>query len=333
MRKGEHHFKETVESDLGLSSPRVVPFSQQDVERCFHGSLIANILLLETGMALLLSIPLYYGVLTASKIVLSLVVALFLGLALYGYYLFGKHLLGLCRTREDCLAAPPLVEKPFETALGRTMTQPISIERLPKANAAFRILAVLTSLVALVWFASFLDWTKSPILTAICIGGTIAAWAFGGWYGNKRVEEPRNRFLLVAILWLCTFISLCILTVIECGSVSPGVLWEKILAANTRVGHNPESNALYLCMFVLISVFAGLLAMGQWFRLGRQATVQKETEYDNRLREAVARYEPGGTEDESTPEPLRFPETWSRICLGYGLAILVVFVIGLIIAS
>ena len=122
--------KKIVENDLGLPGERIESYSYPQVERRFFLSLLTNLLL-----AIMLHVAFIGNVIIFNKdaaalsflflaqIVGSMAV---IALATALYYVFGRSLLELCRTKQNFLSAPPLIDNSLEVILMRKCKHPIA---------------------------------------------------------------------------------------------------------------------------------------------------------------------------------------------------------------
>ena len=126
----KQRLKRIVENDLGLPSQQIESYTYPQVERRFLLSLLTNLLL-----AIMLHVSFVGNVIIFSNDVAALSF-LFLAQIIGGmvvialvtvfYYLFGRSLLELCRTKQNFLSTPPLIENSLEVILMKKCQHPIA---------------------------------------------------------------------------------------------------------------------------------------------------------------------------------------------------------------
>jgi hypothetical protein len=81
------------------------------------------------------------------------------------YYPLGRYFLEICRTKQNFLAAPPLIDTPFETALMKSGKHIGSVDHPQKTGKMFGIFLLIWIGVAGVglWYFSWYSWDKHPI--------------------------------------------------------------------------------------------------------------------------------------------------------------------------
>ena len=109
-----------IENDLGLPGQRVESYTYPQVERRFFLSIITNILLAETVLFYVVSCAVISP--NQANVSFLLLAKILIGLAVIAmiaalYYVLGRYYLELCRTKQNFLATPPLVDNPFEIIL------------------------------------------------------------------------------------------------------------------------------------------------------------------------------------------------------------------------
>ena len=133
--------KKIIENDLGLPGQRIESYSYPQVERRFLLSLLTNLLL-----TIALHVSFVGNVLIFSKDAAALSFLFFaqivgsmtaIALATALYYLLGRSLLEICRTKQNFLSAPPLIDNPFEVILVKICKHPNKETLFREAIAQF----------------------------------------------------------------------------------------------------------------------------------------------------------------------------------------------------
>ena len=111
-----------IENDLGLPGPHVESYTYPQVEQRFFLSIITNLLLAATAFFVIVGRAVIS--LDQSRVSLSLLTQILIGMAVVAvitalYYWLGRCFLEICRTKQNFLAAPPLVDNPFEVILAK----------------------------------------------------------------------------------------------------------------------------------------------------------------------------------------------------------------------
>ncbi|GHT45503.1 hypothetical protein FACS189454_05100 [Planctomycetales bacterium] len=326
--------RKIIESDLGLRE-YVKSYSFRQVERRFHQSFIPNILIIETICGAGLIFPLIDGHGSLILVFGTLGLTCVLSLILYTYYIFGINFMKLCRSDKSMRDYPPLLDDPFEIALGRKFKSPISIDHSHRREAGrlnylkYILWIGMGGAVLLMLYS--IDWSNQPVLT---VGGMlgIALGLFISNYLNKQqIESLKNQYLFTVVLAIYNIGCALLMANTQRGSAT----LQEYLQSAFMAGYGCVfQNALVI--FLLINVIGAILSFVQWIRIkpevvggfgSRSLFNVSADKYDaERLREAIANYKPTDTEDE--PEmPAFSARKWFWICFIYGAILLAIFAV------
>ena len=339
-RKKIDKFIRLAKRDLGFPDMNVKLYSIRNCELYLHRSIWINTLLLESFACFALIAPIFDSSAPPYYLLLVLGIAVFIGLAMYGYYLFGQQLLNMCRTKEGFLTNLPLVDDPFGFVFGRT-TQNFD-STLKKAGAMGNVIKVgwISFIVCAVWFIlTFIDWERRPIPTTICIFLIVDIIGVYIWaYRNK--PSQRKLFWLNFVFFFFTGIVVIAFGVVQSEELS---IASVIRESFTERG---KSNIVQMmCMFcgpVYIIIAFIHLSQGLrkkhinqptdgkdlgWLRkLHTEHTAELETSAeDNKDWQAVYAEILQNTPPEPDVSPLEFPRKWIAVFIGYGVLILAAF--------
>ncbi|MGL4941693.1 MAG: RNA polymerase sigma factor [Thermoguttaceae bacterium] len=318
--------KMIVENDLGLAEHPVasLTYTYREVERCFHRALIVNALLLETLLGVALILPLLDGSSGLVPVLGTLAVGAGLGLFLYGFYRFGLVLLELCRSHESLKTAPPLVDKPFETALGRSGVAPGAMNAKEKNRQRWLIAWFWCGItVGTVWYASLLDWSIQPVLTGVLTAALLIGMGLP-WLLSRFVLSQRNRTLIASVFGFTDAAIALTLESVQCGGFSLVLFWQKVSAKG------PDNMVhVVILMLALSFIGVGITSAFQWWRSGRRENLRKETDYIERMHAAIAHYKPEEQilDESPTPKTHPLPKRWVYGLGIYGAVVIVIFCI------
>lgn len=282
------------------------------------------------------------GMILVAGIVFALFVAFF-----QSCNLLGRQLIDMVRSKENFLATPPVIDSPFEVALGRSFKSQVSIDHPRQADKMYGIavLAWLAIGASAVWFfANFIDWHQNPLLSGLCI---LLLFIAAPVHGRivLRAKNRKSAHLSSALFGLFDAALILLLAKLQSESFSLNSIWK---------GMNSFENANSLFLMIWPYMFAcftivSIVSLIQWSRekplqeelaitnepisdedkaIGRW--VERQADNRNRepfysdedIREATERYEP---EDEPVQETCRFPRSWAWICSVYAIMIMVAF--------
>ncbi|GHT09750.1 hypothetical protein FACS1894170_00860 [Planctomycetales bacterium] len=325
--------RKIIESDLGLRE-YVQSYSFRQVERRFHRSFIPNILIIETICGAGLIFPLIDGHGSLILVFDTLGLTCVLSLILYTYYIFGINFMKLCRSDKSMRDYPPLLDDPFEVALGRTFKNPISIDHSHRREAGrlnylkYILWVGVGGAVLLMLYS--IDWSNQPVLTVGGMSG-IALGLFISNYLNKQQIKSKNRYLFTVVLAIYNIGCALLLANTQRGSAT---LQEYLQSAFTAGYGCVFQNALVI--FLLINVIGAILSFVQWIRIkpevvggfgSRSLFNVSADKYDaERLREAIANYKPTDTDDEQEMSAFS-ARKWFWICFIYGAILLAIFAV------
>ena len=323
----QRNMKKVVENDLGLPGAHVETYSYPQVERRFFLSLITNLLLVETIFAFLIGATLSDGSINDPTFLPSIFIGIIVvALITTIYYPIGRYFLEICRTKQNFLAAPPLVDNPLEVILMRTGKPIASVDRPRKTGGMFGVFLLVWIGVAGigVWYFSHYSWDKHPIPLGICAALMILVF----WKGHvllKRTKSQQDGALVSFLHFVCIAVLIFVLEYIEFGSICFSDLWTQpreplnaIRGANLGI--------------LIVSACHLPLQLFYWFRAGKEESGEKKSGRDELIREAIAQYDPGTmTEDEPEVAAKPFPKRWMWIIGLYAAAIVVMFCVGILL--
>ncbi len=330
VRRNLRLFKQVVLHDLGLAGFPGELYSISDIVQVFHRSIIASMLFLETLFGLAIVLPATDE--SANLLYLGCAFGIFALFCLlwFGFYLFGQQLIRICRTKEEFLAASPLVNDPFGIALGKTLISPGSIENLKQAGpmgyvAKFTLVALT---LAAVWFLTvFIDWSRRPIPTGICVAlGVLFLW----WYSRimKRSANISKKSLNNSLFFLADAVLITLIGVFQSPEGALVSFYSDAITGQTRGVHSAFMSICMLCgaCYFLMGIFCFIQYR---FRLAGSDDVKCKIngkEFDEtRLQEAIARYTPEETGERISDESLKLSKKWCAVFAAYGIIILAVF--------
>ena len=341
-RKLADKVKRLAKYDLGFPDINVKLYPIRNCERYLQRSIWMNVLLLESFAGFALIAPIFDGSGPWYYLLIVLGIAGFIGLAMYGYYLFGQQLLNMCRTKEGFMTNPPLIDDPFGFVFGRITQNPASVPILKKAGAMGNVIKVgwISFIVCAVWFiTTFIDWERRPIPTTICIFLIVAIIGVYIWaYRNK--PSQRELFWLNFVFFFFTGIVVIAFGVVQSEELSiVSVIRESFIE---RGGSNIVQMMCMFCgpayiiiAFIHLSQFLRKKHIDQpivgkgleWLRkLHTEHAAEPETlPEDNKDWQAVYAEILQNTPSEPDAKPLAFPRKWIAVFIGYGVLILVVF--------
>jgi len=314
-----------VENDLGLPGEHVESYSYPQIERRFFLSLITNLLLAKTVLALFVVSSTFAGeyihpaflIITATIIVVTVVITTV-------YYPVGRYFLEICRTKQNFLAAPPLVNNPFEVALEESGKHHGSVDHPKKTGAMIGIFLLVWIGIAGVgiWYFSHYSWDKHPILLGICVVLTVLVF-WGGTALIKRMKSRRNVSSANILLWLCITALVLALEYIEFGGFYFSAVWTEPRGSR---------NVIHVMNLTLLYIAACCIALQfyNWFKARQEDDATSGR--DALLREAIARFDPVTmTADEPEVAAKPFPRRWIWILGLYAVAIVVMGCLGVLL--
>ncbi len=319
----EKRYRKIVEHDLGLTGDLVPRYSVADVRRHFHVALFVSFLWAESIYALCVIGSLYerYGMVFSwgehwrfSLLTTTLVMAALAGAFFRACYLLGEHLIGLCRSQESIDAAPPVVDNPFEVALGMINKSSISVDK-KEGNAYWLSLCAWIALgCGALWFiVSFVNWHVAPIPTGICI---LLFFVFGHYHGRMilRTKDKKKMYRSNAVYLLADALLFLLVLVLQSRSGSLSELWNTIY-----YGYGHENMVLYFSTG-LASFWCLVAGLHSFVR----SLIEKPNneELERRRQEAIANYRPKTGETEATTKKPGFPKWMRVVCATYGGVIL-----------
>ena len=327
-------FRGIIENDLGLPGPYIESFSYRQVERRFFLSIITNTLILETIVLIFVIAGTSDGSISDMKAILILAGTTFFG-AIIGviYYVLGRYFLEICRTKANFLAAPPLMDDPFEAALWKTAKRPDTVDHPKQAGKmyGFVLLTWIGSIAVGIWYMSHYSWDKHPVTLGICVALFFCVFAVQR-YLFKKVKN-RKLVIISSIISMVTIASLIVvLEIIEFGHFSLKDLW----SVNKFDG--PFNSFIIRTMNRSVFVMTLLLIpvnIIHWFKTNRDEKCEKKTGRDMLVRDAIANYRPEeSTVDETPiPEALPFPKRWIYGFGIYGVMIILMFCLASLIPN
>ncbi len=308
LRISSHQrLKDFVEADLGIAERPVKSYSVTEIARCIRSALFVNLLLVETLLGIALILPVSDGSINLIYVLVCLGIASLLGLFFYGHYRFGFFLLELCRDESSLRNAPPLIDKPFETALGRTGLNPASPDDIsPKRRPYLMSIWQWSGIVVIgAWYASLLDWTIRPIPTALCVAGFFLVGLGLPAVLVKRFQKLADRALIAGVFAFVNAFFFAAILSFQCGGFSLALIWPKASAPGM-------GSVVYSCLLFLfvICIAAGIGNVIWWLQHNRPNRLHRDAEYDARVQEAIQRYKPFDSGTETAVETPGLPERW-----------------------
>ena len=324
----QRKMKGIIENDLDLPGPRIESYSYSQVERRFFLSLITNLLLTATTLALFIGVALFEGRNVGDTMHVTLIVGFITGVAVITavYYPLGRYFLKICRTKQNFLAAPPLVDNPFEVALQKTGKVPASVDHPRKTGGMFGIILLvwIGYIGGGVWYFSQYSWDKHPIPLGIC--AVFAILIFGmSKVLIRKIKSQRGAASVNILQLLCIVALALVLEFIEFGGIGFSDLWTKQRDPRNLI-HFMNLTALLICPCHL------LLQCHLWFKAKQEESDDKVSGKETLLQEAIARYDPVtmiADEPEVCAKP--FPRRWLWILGLYAAAIVMMFCVGVLV--
>ena len=315
--------KRIIEDDLGLPNlcHRVESYSYQQVERRFFLSLVTNLLLAVTWFAGWLAIVIIELDISKPSVFIPMLIAIaVVALITAIYYPLGRYFLEICRTKQNFLAAPPLIDDPFETALMKSGKHHGSVDHLQKTGGMFGILLFMwLGIVGFgLWYFSWYSWDKYPIPLGICAFLLVALFVVQPLW-VKRVKNQTKAALINILFFLCVAALFVCLECIEFGGFYFLEAWD-------RPSSQPENNLIrVLHRFMLFVVVLQVpIQFFYWRKANREERDDTKSGRDALLREAVERFDPATmTADEPEVAAKPFPRHWLWIIGLYAAAIVV----------
>ena len=321
--------KRIVENDIGLPRQHVESYSYQQVERQFFLSIITNLLLAITLLAFVMAAAAREGDIASPEfLIVALCTTVLVALMTTIYYRLGRYFLEICRTKQNFLVAGPLVDNPFETALGTSGKASASVDHPKKMGHMFGVLLFggITFVLGLIWFLSNYSWDKHPITLGICVLTFITFFAILPKL-LKPVKCQKKKVSLLGYLYIFTM--LAFIVSLECIEFGGFYLWE--VWNQSGSGNSLSNNSLRISHRVMF--FIAALALVFLFFHDRKAKQRESSDKDSNreelLREAIARYNPAemiADEPEITAKP--FPRRWIWIIGLYAAALVVLWCVG-----
>jgi len=317
--------KRIVENDLGLPGAHVESYSYPQVERRFFLSLITNFLVAETLIVIFAVLAMSEGshlaffAITAAISILTAVIAAV-------YYPLGRYFLEICRTKHNFLAAPPLIDDPFDLLLlkkSKTAFPRLSPNK-SKVMFGISLLQWIGVIGFCIYYFSFYSWDKYPIPKGICAVLLVAGAAML-FVLEKRMKKPHVWLTgVVSALWMVFL--LFVLEYIELGNI---YFVEFCLRPISVERPNPIQ--VMNTMMVFITIFFIPASLYHGFRVTQEKSGDKETNDETFLREAIARFDPVTmTADEPEVAAKPFPKRWIWIIGFYAVGIVVVYCLGVL---
>ena len=320
--------KGIIKNDLGLPVAHVESYSYPQIERLFFLSIIANFLAAITVFAFFLGVGFFAaaGGFTHPFFLISTFCIIAITVVLFAvYYPLGRYFLEICRTKENFLAAPPLVNNPFEVTLAYAISAPPATPDYSKkiGSGMFGVMLVMwLGLIGCgIWYFSWYSWDKHPISLAICVFIAVAILAVH-LVCQKKTKEPRIVSLWDVLVYFYITGLILALEYIEFGGVYFSDAWSKAFAEDPR---NPIRFANMAA--ITAPIFMLPVQLYYWF-----AAKQLEGDSDRLLREAISHFDPAtmiADEPEVAAKP--FPRHWIWIIGLYAAAIVVLWCVGVLL--
>ncbi len=258
----QRRVKAIIEDDLGLSEKHVSSYENRQIERLLHLSTWTNLFLLNGLMLTALTLQIIYEKLTGLSLFITLAVAVLFNLALYAYWLFGKHLLTLCRSPESMADFPPLIDNAVVVALGGIAQPSFAIDHRKEAGILRwgRILILLGLAGPIVWLITQLHWSRHPLATGLCVFGLAAGFGLTIFL-RKRSKDMKTLHLIGAVLGVYQAGLALVLLAFECNFSF------QEFCRNTVVVNPENMIQLPLFMFAVISLATSVVSAVCWLRL------------------------------------------------------------------
>ncbi|MCL2005972.1 MAG: sigma-70 family RNA polymerase sigma factor [Planctomycetaceae bacterium] len=316
--------KRIIENDLGLSEQHVHSYSYQQIEQRFFLSLITNILLAEAIIAICLGASLLgkdyhhpvFLILAACVVVFTVVLTAV-------YYPLGRYFLEICRTKQNFLAAPPLVNNPFEVALQTIGKRSVSIEYAKKNGGMFGVMLLIWGgLIGCgIYYFTWYSWDKHPVPLAICAVLFVVLFLVHQVL-RRRIKRQGIIFFVNVLIYFCIMGLILALEYIEFGGIYFSDAW---IAAYFQEPRNPIRHMNI--SVILVPLLMVPLQFYYWLKAREEPSVGEEL-----FRSAIARYNPAtmiADEPEVAAKP--FPRHWAWIIGLYGLAIVIAWCVGVLV--
>jgi len=254
--KYKKNIKDAILHDLGFSVSSFNYLSFRRLERRLCTALLVNILIFNIVGYFIILKPTIQGGGDLLKVIVAASLYTIAALFFYMMYLLGRKLLELCRTPEDLIQSPPLIDNPFSSLVYGKRNQRNQVKQ---SNQLFRITF---SIAILCFLVAFAEWRYNPILLAICITAICVTYysdlffTFSNkfkWFRERQDEE----------LYKAT---LC--TIFLIGFYILGILQNENLSLDTFIFQSLYGLILYpticLCLCILFSVFC-IINLCVWF--------------------------------------------------------------------
>ncbi len=316
-----------IENDLGLAGPRTESYSYPRIEKRFFRSFITNVLVFETLAAAVVILTSSDGSSSQPFFLLGLLAATVIagGIGTI-YYLLGRYFLEICRTKRNFLAAPPLIDRPFEVALLKTGKTLASVDHPRKGGMAFGVYLLMWTGIPVfgIYYLSHYSWDKNPVGLGICavlqLGGLIAQWLL-----SRKIKHDQWVLLQIAF---CIYSCLVILLMekIEFGGI---FIFDRVTSQlYSQPGQTVHSMNMMLLVMALCYIPIQLI---YWLRTRHREKNEQQSGKEQQIREAIARYDPETMiEDEPVSEARPFPRRWIWILGVYGAMIIAILCLGVI---
>jgi len=309
-----------VANDLGLPSRYVESYSYPQVEQQFFRTFITNLLLALTILAVFLLSSIYRGEYThpAFFIITAVIIAITVVVAAV-YYPLGRHLLEICRTKQNFLATPPLIEEPLETILFKTGKPQIPTK---KAAGMMRWMLYIGLALCGIWYFSFYSWNKNPVALGFCAILVFAVFArFQILF--ERIRSRKEMAWLTILFHLLLLPLVVLLEFIEFGEFT-------VLG----MSHGDPRNAIHVMNFIVIFMVVLQVPYHLCSLFWAKYEEKKDTTTgrDALICEAIARFDPVTmTADEPEVAAKPFPRHWLWIIGLYAAAIVVMGCLGVLL--
>jgi len=317
----------TVRRSVAYHCHRVESYSYPQVERRFFLSLVTNWLLAITIIAVLVGTGVVSGEFHhPAFFYLTLAVIVVAAVATAVFYPLGRYFLEICRTKQNFLASPPLVDNPFEVVLMKSGKHHASVDHPKKTGGMFGMFLLVWIGYAGggVWYFAQYSWDKHPILLGIfAVLSVLILWT--GSVLIKRMKNRRNAISATILQPLCIAILALALEYIEFGGFYFSDLWTK---------QRDPRNVIHVMNLTALLVIALQmpLQLYHWFKAKREEDTGKESGRDALLREAIERYNPATMiTDEPEVAAKPFPRRWFWIIGLYAAAIVVMGCLGVLL--
>ena len=325
--------KGIIENDLGLPGPYIESYTYPQLERRFFLSMITNFLLAETILALFVGIAVFSGEGGDPKffvIIFGLIA--FVAAMTAVYYPLGRYFLEISRTKQNFLAAPPLVDNPFEIALQKIGRHPGSVDHPTKAGGMFGVMLLTWTGFAgfgVFYFAQY-SWDKHPVPLGICAALLVAAFTVPTILGRRMKEMKASIAWLMGLSFSPILISLILaLEYIEFGRIDYSYIW-------TGKWHNYQLGMLHGMnrMMMFMAAIMTPVHLYRYFKMKREESDDAVSGRETLVKEAIARFDPVTMiDDEPEVKANPFPRRWLWILGLYAAAIVVLFCVGVLIPN